>query len=95
MKLTLEQVQHVAKLSKLSLTDVEEVRMMEQLSAILDAVESIGVLDTTATHRTALAHGGAEERRDDEVRSSLPVDVALQNAPQKVATQFAIPKVIE
>jgi aspartyl-tRNA(Asn)/glutamyl-tRNA(Gln) amidotransferase subunit C len=95
MKLTLEQVRHVAKLSKLSLSPDEQERARKQLSAILEAARSIAALDLSGVRRSALAQGGPLEGREDDVRGQLPVDVALQNAPQKVATQFAIPKVIE
>ena len=95
MKLELNQVRHVAKLARLSLTPEEETRFATQLSAVLDAVESLASVDTEGVPPTTFAIASATNARPDEVRDELPVDVALKNAPQQQAHSFAIPKVIE
>jgi aspartyl-tRNA(Asn)/glutamyl-tRNA(Gln) amidotransferase subunit C len=93
VKLDLEQVRHVAKLARLSLTQEEEQRFSSQLSAVLDAVDSLAAVNTEGVPVTTLATFTTP--REDEVREELPVDVALKNAPQKHGHSFAIPKVIE
>ena len=95
MKLELNQVRHVAKLARLSLTPEEETRFATQLSAVLDAVESLSSVDTEGIPPTTFAIASATNARPDEVRDELPVEVALKNAPQQQGHSFAIPKVIE
>ncbi|MDP1827127.1 MAG: Asp-tRNA(Asn)/Glu-tRNA(Gln) amidotransferase subunit GatC [Archangium sp.] len=95
MKLELEQVRHVAKLARLSLTSDEETRFATQLSAVLDAVEALSAVDTDGVPPTTFAIASATHARPDEVRDELPADVALANAPQKEGSSFAIPRVIE
>jgi len=95
MKLELNQVRHVAKLARLSLTPEEETRFTTQLSAVLDAVESLSAVNTDGVPPTTFAIAGATNARPDEVRDELPVEQALKNAPQREGTSFAIPKVIE
>lgn len=95
MKLELAKVRHVAKLARLSLTPEEETRFTTQLSAVLDAVESLSAVNTEGVPPTTFAIAGATNARPDEVRDELPVEQALKNAPQREGTSFAIPKVIE
>lgn len=93
MKLQLDQVRHVAKLARLWLTPDEETQFSTQLSAVLDAVDALAQVDTEGVAPTTFAT--LTNSRPDEVRDELPVEVALKNAPQREATSFAIPKVIE
>jgi|APLak6261665767_1056052.scaffolds.fasta_scaffold22602_2 aspartyl-tRNA(Asn)/glutamyl-tRNA(Gln) amidotransferase subunit C len=95
MKLELAQVRHVAKLARLALSPEEEARFVTQLSAVLDAVEQLASVDTEGVPPTTFAITSGAHVRADEVKDELPVEVALKNAPQKVGTSFAIPKVIE
>jgi len=95
MKLELAQVRHVAKLARLSLTADEETRFATQLSAVLDAVESLATVDTEGVPPTTFAIASATHARPDEVHDELSAEEALKNAPQKVGTSFAIPRVID
>lgn len=95
MKLTIEQVRHVANLARLSLSADEEERFRSQLSAVLDAVETLAQVDTSNVPPTSHVLPAAVHARPDEVGAHLPVEKALENAPQKVGTSFAIPRVIE
>jgi aspartyl-tRNA(Asn)/glutamyl-tRNA(Gln) amidotransferase subunit C len=95
MKLELAQVRHVAKLARLSLTPDEETRFQQQLSAVLDAVESLSQVDTTGVPPTTFTISNAAPARADEVAGELPISQSLANAPQKEGTSFAIPRVIE
>ena len=97
MKLSLEQVRHVAGLARLTLSSEEEERYREQLSAILDAVESLRELDTEGVEPTAWAAFGDGESllRDDVVRPSLGAEQAVANASDTSGNSFSVPKVIE
>ena len=95
MKLTPEQVRHVANLARLQLTAEEETRYGAQLSAILDAVEKLGALDTGAVEPTSHATFGETLLREDAAKPSLPPEKSLKNAPSKVGTSFAVPKILE
>lgn len=94
MKLELAQVRHVAKLARLALTPDEESRLATQLSAVLEAVELLATVDTQGVPPTTFAIANPAHARPDEVHGELSVDEALRNAPQKVGTSFAIPRVI-
>ena len=95
MKLTIEQVRHVATLARLSLTPEEEQRYAAQLSAVLDAVTQLQELDVNAVEPTSHATLAASLLREDATRPSLPPEKVLANAPSKVGTSFAVPKIIE
>jgi aspartyl-tRNA(Asn)/glutamyl-tRNA(Gln) amidotransferase subunit C len=95
MKLSREQVHHVATLAHLALTAEEEAKMQEQLSAILEAVETLRELDTSAVEPTSHATAAASGWREDAVRPSLPVEKALANAPARVGSSFAVPRILE
>jgi len=95
MSLTLEEVRHVAGLARLSLSAEEETLMRTQLSAILDAVDELSKVDTSAVEPTSHAAGDVSPWRADDVRPSFPPEKALGNAPAKVGTSFAVPRIIE
>jgi aspartyl-tRNA(Asn)/glutamyl-tRNA(Gln) amidotransferase subunit C len=95
MKLTVEQVRHVATLARLSLSSEEEERYAEQLSAILDAVNQLQELDVSGVEPTSHATLASSLLREDVTRPSLPPEKSLANAPAKVGTSFAVPKILE
>jgi aspartyl-tRNA(Asn)/glutamyl-tRNA(Gln) amidotransferase subunit C len=95
VKLTLEQVRHVAKLARLKLTAEEELQHQQQLSQVLDAFEALSKIDTAdvpPTYHVNLEH---TTLREDVVETPLTADEALANAPQRVGDSFGVPKVIE
>ncbi|MBI4790954.1 MAG: Asp-tRNA(Asn)/Glu-tRNA(Gln) amidotransferase subunit GatC [Chloroflexi bacterium] len=83
MPLTRAQVQHIAELAKLKLTDAETDRMTQQLSAILDYAARLQELDTEAISPTASVVPLLNVMREDSVTPSFPRDEILQNAPDK------------
>lgn len=95
MKLDTAQVRHVAKLARLALSAEEEAGFGAQLSQVLEAVEQLAEVDCAGVAPTVFAVASVANTRPDEARDELPVEDALANAPQKVGTSFAIPKVIE
>ena len=98
MQLSLEEVEHIAKLARLELTGEEKARYREQLSAILDHVAKLQKLDTSAvepmTSVFAVA-GAGSHLRADQSRPSLDTDELLKNAPAHDQNQFKIPPVFE
>ncbi len=82
MALTRAQVQHIAELARLELSESEIDRMTQQLSAILDYASRLQELDTAAIPPTASVVPLENVMRDDAVRPSLPHDAVLANAPE-------------
>lgn len=95
MKLSEEQVRHVARLARLSLSPDELSRYQQQLSAVLDAVDALAQVDTTGVPPTTAAGPATPHLREDVVAGELGARAALGNAPQVEGTSFAIPKVLE
>jgi len=83
MALTHAQVQHIAELAKLKLSDDEVDRMTQQLSAILDYAARLQELNTDAIPPTASVVPLQNVMRADRVVPSLPRDDVLANAPDK------------
>jgi aspartyl-tRNA(Asn)/glutamyl-tRNA(Gln) amidotransferase subunit C len=95
MPLSLQEVEHIAKLARLELTDEQKARYREQLEAILDHVAKLQELDTTDVPPTASVSVAQLPLRADESRPSLPKDELLKNAPKQADGQFQIPPVFE
>ena len=83
MSLTPQEVQAVAHLARLELTDAELATMTRQLSAILDYVAQLQQVNTDGVEPLAHALPVHNVFRDDEPAPSLPVDEALANAPDR------------
>jgi aspartyl-tRNA(Asn)/glutamyl-tRNA(Gln) amidotransferase subunit C len=90
MRLTLEQVEHIAELAKLSLTDLEKESYREQLSAILEYAEILQALDTEAIPPTASVLPLQNVMRDDVVVPSYPREDILDNAPDAQEGSFRV-----
>ena len=95
MKITREQVQHVARLARLSLSDDEVAMFTGQMADILAYVEKLNELNTDGIVPTSHAVPMENAFRDDVVRPSIGADAALANAPDRIADFFRVPKVIE
>lgn len=95
MKLSLTQVEHVAKLAQLALTDQEKELFREQLSSILQYAERLQELDTDDIPPTATVLPLENVMRDDVVQPSLPLADALANAPDVENNCFRVPVVLE
>jgi aspartyl-tRNA(Asn)/glutamyl-tRNA(Gln) amidotransferase subunit C len=91
MAITREQVEHVAKLARLALTEEELERLEGQLSAILDAVSKVSELDLTDVPPTAHPLDLVNVLADDEPRPSWPRDAVLSNAPLPEDGAFRVP----
>ena len=94
MKITRDEVQHVAQLARLDLSGDEVDRMTGQLNAILTYVAKLDELDTTGVAATTHTQQVVNAFRDDEVRPSLPRQQALANGPRQNGESFVVPRVI-
>jgi len=93
--LTLQEVEHIAKLARLELTDEEKARYREQLSAILEHVARLQELDTSDIPPMSAVFGGESHLRADQSRPGLTTEALLKNAPEQEKSQFKIPPVFE
>lgn len=93
--LDLATVQHIAALARLGLTEAELERMRDQLSAVLDHISMLQEVDTSDIAPTAQVIQLENVMRDDEVVPSLPVDVALANAPRTEDGYFRVNAVLD
>lgn len=94
-KLSLEQVEHIAELAKLRLTDEEKERFRGQLSEILAYAERLQELDTEAIPPTATVLPLRTVLRPDEPRPSMPREDILANAPAAQDGCFVVPAVLD
>lgn len=95
MPLSQKEVQHIARLARLEMTEAQESLYREQLSAILDYIAKLRELDTTDVPPT---YGGGLAQmslRADEVLPGLSPEELLKNAPEAEDDQFKIPPVFE
>jgi aspartyl-tRNA(Asn)/glutamyl-tRNA(Gln) amidotransferase subunit C len=95
MKLSREEVLHIARLARVSLTESEINQFSEQLSHLLENFEVLQQVDTTDVLPTAQAIELQSVTRDDEVASSLPPGDVLANAPRREGDCFRVRAVLE
>ena len=95
MKITKEQIQHIAVLSRLNLSEEEKDLFGSQLSSILDYMDQLNELDTRETEPTSHVLSLSNVMRDDILTSSLPGEEALKNAPSHSQNFYRVPKIIE
>ena len=95
MKLTKDQVKHVAELANLPLTAEEEEKYSEQLSKILDYVDQLDHADTSKVEPTFNVSDQNTVEREDTTSVSLSQEEALSNAPKKQNRMFETKGVFE
>jgi aspartyl-tRNA(Asn)/glutamyl-tRNA(Gln) amidotransferase subunit C len=88
------EVEKVARLARLQLSDDELDRMTDQLGEILGYIELLSELDTSNVEPMAHALDVANVFRDDVVRPSLPREAALANAPRSDGHCYRVPAVL-
>jgi aspartyl-tRNA(Asn)/glutamyl-tRNA(Gln) amidotransferase subunit C len=94
MKITREEVVHVAKLARLNLDEEAIELYTKQLGDILTYMDTLNRVNTDDVPSTSHAIFMNNAFREDEVKDSLPADEALANAPQAEDGGFVVPKVI-
>ncbi len=91
MAITRDEVLHVARLAQLALSEEEIERLGAQLNAILDAVGKVSELDLAGVEPTAHPLDVVNVLEDDEPWSSLLIEEALANVPDREGDFFRVP----
>ena len=94
-KITMKEVDYVARLSRLTLTDAEKERMRRELDGILSYIDKPRALDTEGVPPTSHAVPMTNVMREDEPVPSLPREDMLANAPDRNGEFFRVPRIIE
>ncbi len=94
MAISIEDVEHVAKLARIYLTEEEKEMFRKQLSDVLEHARVISEVDTSTVEPTSHAIPLSNVTREDEVRESLTVEEATKNAPWSDGGAFTVPKII-
>ncbi len=95
VQLTDSQVRHVAKLSRLALSDSQVRRFSEQLSTVLVHVAKLRELDVHHVEPMAHALDVTNVWRQDQPQSGIAVQAVLANAPETHPPFFKVPKVLD
>lgn len=94
MAVTRKEVDHIAELARLELTESELEEYTSQLNKILEYVEKLNKLNTENVEPLSHPIEGENVFRDDVVKPSIDREEALKNAPSKDDEFFKVPKVI-
>ena len=94
-KITLAEVEQVARLARLALTDAEKEKMRRELDGILTYIDKLRAVDTEGVPPTSRAVPMTNVMREDEPVPSLPQADMLANAPDRSGDFFRVPKIIE
>ncbi len=95
MSISREEVEHVAHLARLGLSEEEKTRLQQQLSQILETMRSIDQVDTTTIPPTAQVIPIDTIMREDHARPSESTIDILRNAPSHEAGFFKVPPVLK
>ena len=94
MKITKDEVLHVANLARLDIDEASMDKFARQIGTILEYVDTLRRVDTQGVTPTSHAIFLTNAFREDEERENLDRDKALANAPEKEDGNFIVPKVI-
>lgn len=94
MKISKEEVLHVAHLARLEISEADVDRFAEQIGTILDYVDTLNQVDTAGIAATSHAITLTNAFREDEERTHLAPDASLANAPEQEDGAFVVPKII-
>ncbi len=95
MKLSLTEVEHIAELAKLGLTDEEKTTFREQLSAILEYAERLNQVDTSTIPPTPTVLPLRNVMREDAAQPSLPQEDVLANASGTAEGCFRVKAILD
>jgi aspartyl-tRNA(Asn)/glutamyl-tRNA(Gln) amidotransferase subunit C len=93
--LSKKEIEHIAMLARLSLTEEEKELFGAQLSSILDYMEKLNELDTEHIEPTSHVLSISNVMREDAPRDSIPKEDALSNAPDRTDKFYRVPKIID
>jgi aspartyl-tRNA(Asn)/glutamyl-tRNA(Gln) amidotransferase subunit C len=88
-------IDHVARLARIALTDQEKATLKEQLGVILDHAAKVGEAAAEDVPPTAYSIPRANVLRDDVLEPCLPVDEALRNVPEREGDYVRVPRITE
>ena len=94
-KITMKDVEHVARLARLELGPEEKERMRRELDGILTYIDKLGAVDTRSVEPTSHAVPMTNVMREDVTCPSFPQADMLANAPDRSGDFFRVPKIIE
>lgn len=95
MVISSEEVKHIAKLAKLSLSEQEVEKYAEELVVMAEFVSQLSEVDISGVQPTAHVVDKNNVFRKDENKESFPREEILKNAPSKEAGCISVPKVVE
>ncbi len=95
MKLSIKEVEYVARLARLEITDKETEKFTAQLNDILGYIDKLNELDTKGVEPMSHAIAVTNAFREDKVLESLGTQNVLANAPDARGEFFRVPKVID
>jgi len=95
MSISIKDVEHVANLARLELTESEKEQFTGQLNAILKYAEKLNELNTDHIAPTSHAFEINNVTREDITKPSLPIEKVLLNAPDDEDDQIKVPAVLE
>lgn len=95
MRIDKTQVEHIARLARLAISEEEKELFGAQLSKILEYIEKLNELDTSQVEPTSHVVALTNVMREDVSAPCLPREEALQNAPDKADGFYRVPRIIE
>lgn len=95
MKISQEQLEAIASLARLNLTDEEKDRMIGEMGAIIEFADQLAELDTTGVEPTAYPIPIKNVFREDRIRESFDREEILKNVPSSEDGYIKVPKVVE
>lgn len=95
MKISKQEVERVAQLARLEITESEKDAFTRQLSTILTYIEELKSWDTAGVEPTATVLDQTNVLREDRARPSLAVEQAVMNAPDSDGGYFRVPSILE
>ena len=95
MSITKKEVEHLAKLARLTLTDEEKDRLTKEMGSIIEFAQKLDGTDYNSVQPTMHANSKTNVFREDEIKPSFKASEILQNAPQEDEGCFVVPRTVE
>ena len=95
MGITVKEIEHLASLARLSLSDEEKTRLVGEVGDIIAFADKINEIDVSDISPTRHAANSRNVFREDVARESYPTKKILQNAPEADEGCFIVPKTVE
>ncbi|QPK80034.1 Asp-tRNA(Asn)/Glu-tRNA(Gln) amidotransferase subunit GatC [Corynebacterium lizhenjunii] len=89
-----EEVAHLAKLSRLALSEQELEQFAEQIDKIVDSVSAVGKVDATGVEPMSHPHSVVAPMREDVIVPTLTAQQALDQAPAAEEGRFVVPQIL-